>query len=827
MMHGRISRRNHYVPVWYQKGFICGSRTTLHYMDLDPSTITLPSGRIVTLNSRRLYSPQRCFRETDLYTTRFGPALNDAVERSLFGPIDRSGAKAVRAFADGHSPRIHETFQWFFEYLNAQKLRTPKGLDWIRTRYPTLTQGDLMQELQYLRHMHCTMWVECVREIVSAERSDVKFIVTDHPVTTFNPAFSPVSSACHYPEDPAIHLTGTQTVFALDAEHCIILTNLEYAKDPTGTDPLAPRPNTRYSGGTLARTDVMIRNRTLTSQEVVSINSLLASRARRYVAAYQKTWLLPENTTQVAWADIGQVLLPPRDGLWRFGGEVDIGYGDGSTQYQDAFGRTDASHKFLKKKGAVKTPVPDAPCGCGSGREYRKCCHGTPVDERPPWDVYGIRDRNRVLCNAVIDILGLSERQGWENLRRRLRDDQVKRIHEILSMLWPRDTNLAELLPRPDRRVFRAVHMGLTDPRTIALSVVSALAYFDEIVVLNPFPNPLYMRPEFSPTQVPGQHKSQMLKNVSLLLTLQPFMDAGMVHFVPDPTEFSASFRRALIEMTEKRTANWQPRRDEMQLGMALAEDDAERAMLRLPAAVLHRKLRENQPDLSQDQLEETLRYMKRRLADDPLALLQPVLHGNDGRDLQVFRSMSLELALFIAHLTGSAIYTTERAYWRQLHEHASAVRNAGRPSPWAPLSDKLDSLTLTFDANPRASLGARRAGKFGRMRCVLRRIWRAALAQGKEGDAEVGKVAMELAANLEAARARAERDWAECDTAAARATRLRGRMELSVPVVGFGMTSVHRLLVTFGRANFISPVPMSLFLAHGDVDEDDSVQED
>lgn len=204
-----------------------------------------------------------------------------------------------------------------------------------------------------------------------------------------------------------------------------------------------------------------------------------------------------------------------------------------------------------------------------------------------------------MFCSAVIDILGLSEPQGWNNLRRHLRDEQVARVHELLSRLWPRDTDIAQLLPRPDQRVFRAVYMGLIDPRTIATSVVSLLAYFDEIVVLNPFPNPLYMKSEFSPTQSPSQHKSQMLKNVSALLTLQPFIEAGIIHFVPDPMDFNADFRRTVMEMAENRTVSWQPTADELRRGVALARDDAERAMLRLPAGVLRRLLRKSQPDIT------------------------------------------------------------------------------------------------------------------------------------------------------------------------------------------------------------------------------------
>lgn len=96
---------------------------------------------------------------------------------------------------------MHSQFQRFFEYLSVQKLRTPKGLDWIRGQYPSLSQIELMIEMQALRTMNCMM-----------------------------------------------------TIFSLDSNHCLILTNLEYAKAPDAIDPLEDRQNARYSGQTIART---------------------------------------------------------------------------------------------------------------------------------------------------------------------------------------------------------------------------------------------------------------------------------------------------------------------------------------------------------------------------------------------------------------------------------------------------------------------------------------------------------------------------------------------------------------------------------------------
>ena len=806
----QLSRQNHYVPKWYQKGFICGLRGTLHRLDLDPPKRQLPNGRTVGKRDVQLRSPKRCFVEEDLYTTRLGQTLNDEVERFLFGPVDTTGALAVRAFAGNDPQAIHNHFQSFFEYLDAQKLRTPKGLDWINIRYPNLTQIDLMVEMQRLRTMHCTTWVECVREIVSAEQSDVKFIVTDHPVTAYNPACAPESSMSQYPDDPPVLLNGTQTVFALDADHCLILTNLEYAKDPGGVDLLAPRQNARYGGSTLMRTNAMIRSRSLTPDEVVSINSLLKARSRRFLAAYEREWLFPEDADTVSWEDIGKVLLPPNDGLWDFGGEIFVGHKDGSTSYRDPFGRAEPGHDSLKKK-LRSAPAPNDPCGCGSGRRYKRCCLGVPEVDRPPWDVYSVRRRNRIFFNAVVDILGLNKGRNWDDLRRDLSDEQVKRIHEVLDTLWPTDTNLAEFLPRPDKRVFRAVYMGLVDPRTIGEGVIGALAYFDEIFVLNPFPNPRYMSPQYSPTRSPSQHKPQLLKNLTVLFALQPFIDAGIVHLVPDPMEFNPDFRREVMAMTEERTANWSPKAEEMQSGMNLGTDDLQRNISRLPEDQLRRLVRQSAPDIDPDLLNAVVQQMKANLLADPLALLRPLPDGTGGGEMQMLRCMNLELALFVAHLTGAAVYTDQQVFWRQLHEQTLAA-TADQSSRWEPLARYMTGHSFPIELNPLINLEIREACKLVRMRRFFRHCWNAALVPRSVADDEA--IAEELATRLENAARRSAPEWDRFNTTTGPSKRSRYRFELSAPPSGFDLNSVHRLLVKSGRDTYLPKIPVSFLLS-------------
>ena len=228
------SRDNHYVPQWYQEGFFEPGSQTLAYLDLNPPGHALPDGRIVPGRSQFNSPTSRCFVERDLYSTFFGTFVNDEIERRLFGAIDTSGAPAVKAFAATDVSEWHRHFQTLFGFVDLQKLRTPKGLDWLRAQYPRLSQNELMEEMQGIRMMNCTIWTEGVREIVSAEDSAIKFIVTDHPVTIYNRAAPPNDPRGAYPHDPSITLKGSQTLFALNRDFCLILTNLEYAKGPVG-----------------------------------------------------------------------------------------------------------------------------------------------------------------------------------------------------------------------------------------------------------------------------------------------------------------------------------------------------------------------------------------------------------------------------------------------------------------------------------------------------------------------------------------------------------------------------------------------------------------
>ena len=272
------------------------------------------------------HSPtSRAFVRQDLYSTFFGTDVNDEIERKLFGDVDARGAAAVRAFSGTDQAAWHSSFEDFFEYLDIQKLRTPKGLAWLRKLYPELSQNELMQEMQGIRMLNDTIWTTGVREIVSAEQSSTKFIVTDHPVTVYNPAVPPSDDRRdRHSVDPSIALKGSQTIYPLGADHCLILTNLEYAQDP-GVDPMVKRTFARSFHPAMVSTIKFIRTRLLTEEQVSEVNYIMKASADRHIAAGREGWLYPEKTVTKPWHDLRTTLLPPENELYHFGGEMFVG----------------------------------------------------------------------------------------------------------------------------------------------------------------------------------------------------------------------------------------------------------------------------------------------------------------------------------------------------------------------------------------------------------------------------------------------------------------------------------------------------------------------
>lgn len=287
--------------------------------------------------------PAAWFFEKDLYTIRMFGKEDDVIERMLFGGIDTKGKAALEDLLAEDYDRMHYSYQDAFEFLDALRLRTPKGLNFVQKVTRSSNQQDLMIWMQKLRRMHCLMWMEGAREIFSTKDSSAKFIFTDHPVTYFNRHVPPGDPTIPKGLDPPLEWRGTQTLFPLDKDHLLVLTHREWGRAKLSHRMYArmDRTNARlFDKFTMVSYHDVERSRTLSAEEVLEVNFILKARANRYIAGREEYELFPERHLKTtAWNKLGEFLMPPSFACAPQVGFTTIGFKDGSYHFQDEFGR--------------------------------------------------------------------------------------------------------------------------------------------------------------------------------------------------------------------------------------------------------------------------------------------------------------------------------------------------------------------------------------------------------------------------------------------------------------------------------------------------------
>lgn len=335
------SYRHHYVPQWYQKGFLLEGHTAFKVLDLCPEVFRDGKGAVVGKGRQILTKgTDAWFFERDLYTTRVLGEPNDDIERLLFGEIDRTGKEAINALVESDWEKVHFTYTQVFEFFDALRLRTPKGLRFLRATLQTKNQQELMVRMQNVRRMHCVMWMEGTIEIFEAIQSTTKFIFSDHPVTFFNPYVFPKDREIPEGLDAPQHWLGTQTLVPLDKERLMVITHREWGRKQGEIRSRKPRTNPRLFDNPLITYDGIQRGRQLSEKQVREVNYIVKTRAERYIASCTEEELFPERFLKTTlWSKLGKFLLPRSYATALQSGFMTVKMQDGTYYFQDEFGR--------------------------------------------------------------------------------------------------------------------------------------------------------------------------------------------------------------------------------------------------------------------------------------------------------------------------------------------------------------------------------------------------------------------------------------------------------------------------------------------------------
>jgi len=347
-------RRNHYVPQWYQRRFLpaTGERK-FHYLDLKPDSIVRKNRPDRKRQAVLKWGTKNCFFQKDLYTTTFNGLPNTDIEQYFFGKVDSDGGQALDYFSTFMHPHADgDAYKTLVRLMSLQKLRTPKGLT-ILEQMVGLSRDETLIGMQRLKNIYCAIWSECIWQIVTAEESPTKFIISDHPVTVYNGRCPPGTAHCRGAEDPDIRLAGTHTIYPLSLNKALVLTNVTWLRNPLGNS-LAMRPNPSLFRPAMFNFMEIQVGRYLSEIEVQQINFIIKRRAYRYIAAAEQEWLYPENKLKnTNWFTLGggDLLMPdPRSAS--FTTKLYVGYDNGIAEGYDAYGRTPRHQDYGNKAQA-------------------------------------------------------------------------------------------------------------------------------------------------------------------------------------------------------------------------------------------------------------------------------------------------------------------------------------------------------------------------------------------------------------------------------------------------------------------------------------------
>jgi hypothetical protein len=143
---------------------------------------------------------------------------------------------------------------------------------------------------------------------------------------------------------------------------------------------------------------------------------------------------------------------------------------------------------------------------------------------------------------------------GRERSRRVPQPQRSLRLgYDLYDALWPLETNLLAMLPKPDREA-RAIYTGVLHPSVISECALGLSLYFDELLIEHPFIHPRTVNKQFSPLEHPSTYRQEFLKSVVLFMAIMPLVEQGLVTLFPDPCNFDFHLRDQMRKMAKFRS---------------------------------------------------------------------------------------------------------------------------------------------------------------------------------------------------------------------------------------------------------------------------------
>lgn len=410
-------------------------------------------------------------------------------------------------------------------------------------------------------------------------------------------------------------------------------------------------------------------------------------------------------------------------------------------------------------------------CPCGSGNKYKFCC-----ESKLDWNRIlksdedynhhlSIRGRNLTFINRIADVLQLDSLNKIQDYKAAFTPQAVRKIHEALMEVWPRNINIIKTLNSAKSSV-NGLYVGDYRNDVIFKGIIRHSIYATKILLIDPFIYPASVRDEYNPILRPEKYRAQTLVNVNFWLTIAPWIEAGIVEVIRTPADFDRKLmwesmlqqRKKFEENAELKTAL--EKSVEELSGKYLDKDAFKHLILSAPNESLKRTFEQLNAGDDEFSFNDFLDYIERKRVEDP-DFLEPAEYGEDKAQMHIYSTgAGYNIAKLTSDLTGSYLVTDIPSKWKEIEvdrESKNVINNE-----WSPFAKAFGRLDIKFLNNIELhhALALREENCLEGMRVFLRKVWKSAQAPEHFNEANATFLADELTEEVK----KAEEEWKKID---------------------------------------------------------------
>lgn len=379
--------------------------------------------------------------------------------------------------------------------------------------------------------------------------------------------------------------------------------------------------------------------------------------------------------------------------------------------------------RYDQHQAFAAKPSDSSLCHCGRLKRFGKCCKGLSplaIDQRI--HSLSLQERTQLTVGAVKYFLFGSKTTDLSD-KGQFTADRVAHFYRYISDLWPHRLRAIDAIQAlRDDSTLSGYFVGDPRPETILRNISRLALYTDRIFIRFPFYMPWGVRDEYDPVQHPEKVLQDTRKWAILTIMLAAGIEAGIIIFTPDPTNFDQALREKFLAAGKRREAEGRitipP--DDFERFKEYFKNDYLRQLFSLPDEEIVARFRAT-IGLTDKKIPGLLSYIHAQRQRDPL-YVPGVARGNP---LMAIHNPTIDEAVLLCGLSNAFPFTDQSGRWAELRDELNLLPPDAET--WSPLSKAFADCPLEFlnleDTD--LAIRIREDGRLASFRDFMRQIWK------------------------------------------------------------------------------------------------------